>query len=143
MWQADFSRFRTPGSYQIETDWQISPPFAIRARVYDRILAGYLTFLRAQRCGCAVFGVHDACHLDDGILDPMVPRCRQQAAGMTPATFASGSPSPFTISMLCSRCMRVGEDLGRGGIAPDSLLDEVSWGNTYFHRMIDPQWPGL
>ncbi len=69
VWQADFSRFNTPGSYQIETDWQISPPFAIADHIYDRIIAGYLTFLRAQRCGCAVFGVHDACHLDDGVLD--------------------------------------------------------------------------
>src|SRR5579875_1559973 len=59
LWQADFSRFGTPGSYQIETDWQISPPFAIRNRIYDRIIEGYLRFLRAQRCGCAVFGVHE------------------------------------------------------------------------------------
>ena len=28
-WQADFSSFTTPGSYQIETDAQISVPFAI------------------------------------------------------------------------------------------------------------------
>ena len=69
LWQADFSNFTRPGSYQIETDWQVSPPFAIRERIYDRIIAGYLTFLRAQQCGCAVFGIHEACHLDDGILD--------------------------------------------------------------------------
>ena len=69
MWQADFTSFDCAGSYQIETDEQISVPFAIRERIYDRILSGYLTFLRAQRCGCAIFGVHDACHLDDGVLD--------------------------------------------------------------------------
>ena len=69
LWQADFSNFTTTGSYQIETDSQISPPFAIRERLYDRIILGYLTFLKAQRCGCAIFGVHAACHLDDGILD--------------------------------------------------------------------------
>jgi hypothetical protein len=138
MWQANFSGFRTPGSYQIETDWQISPPFAIRDRVYDRIIAGYLNSLRSQRCGAAVFGVHDACHLDDGILD------------------SDGSPHPaaggwhdagdfrkwlaftlYHVDALLTLRERLSEDLGRGGVAPDSLLDEVSWGNTYFHRMID------
>lgn len=140
LWQADFSQFNTPGSYQIETDWQISPPFAIRRRVYDRIIAGYLTFLRAQRCGCAVFGVHDACHLDDGVLD------------------SDGSPHPATggwhdagdfrkwlaftlhhIDALLTLHERLGEELERGGIAKNSLLDEISWGNTFFHRMITPQ----
>lgn len=140
LWQADFSSYRTTGSYQIETDWQISPPFAIREGVYDRIIAGYLAFLRAQRCGCAVFGVHDACHLDDGILD------------------SDGSPLPavggwhdagdfrkwlvFTllhIDALLTLHERLGPDLERGGIPPDVLLDEVSWGNFFFHRMIDPR----
>src|ERR1700761_4587147 len=69
LWQSDFSDFTTPGSYQIETDNQTSPPFAIRERLYDRIILGYLTFLKAQRCGCLIFGVHTGCHLDDGILD--------------------------------------------------------------------------
>jgi len=138
MWQADFSRFDTPGSYQIETDWQISPPFAVRDRVYDRIIAGYLTFLRAQRCGCAVFGVHDACHLDDGILDT--------DGSSLPATGGWHDAGDFRkwlaftlyhIDALLTLHEEVGDDLARGGIAPDSLLDEVSWGNTYFHRMID------
>lgn len=137
-WQADFSRFEDAGSYQIETDWQISPPFAIRERVYDRIIAGYLTFLRAQRCGCAAFGVHEACHLDDGVLD------------------SDGSPWPaaggwhdagdfrkwlaftlYHVDALLTLRELVGDDLDRSGIASDSLLEEVSWGNRYFHQMIN------
>ncbi len=139
VWQADFSRFNIPGSYQIETDWQISPPFAIRERVYDRIIAGYLAFLRAQRCGCAVFGVHEACHLDDGILD--TDGSPWPAAGGWHDAGDFRKWLAFTLyhvdALLTLREM-VGDDLQRGGIAPDSLLDEVSWGNAYFHRMIDP-----
>ncbi len=138
MWQADFSSFDTPGSYQIETDWQISPPFAIRDHVYDRIIAGYLTFLRAQRCGCAVFGVHDACHLDDGILDtdgsPLPATGGWHDAGDFRKWLAF---TLYHIDALLTLRERVGEDLERGGIAPGVLLDEVSWGNAYFHRMID------
>lgn len=140
VWQADFSSFDTPGSYQIETDWQISPPFAIRPRVYDRILASYLAFLRSQRCGCAVFGVHDACHLDDGILDtdgsPLPAAGGWHDAGDFRKWLAF---TLYHIDALLTLHERSGEDLQRGGIAPDSLLDEVSWGNAYFHRMINSQ----
>lgn len=138
MWQADFSDFKTAGSYQIETDYQISPPFAIRHRNYDRIVLGYLNFLRAQRCGCEVFGVHDACHLDDGVLD------------------SDGSPHPaaggwhdagdfrkwlaFTlqhVDTLLTLHARLGADLERGGIRQIALLQEIAWGNQFFHRMIN------
>jgi len=138
LWQADFSSFKTPGSYQIETDWQISPPFAIRERVYDRIVAGYLAFLRSQRCGCAVFGVHDACHLDDGILDtdgsPLPAAGGWHDAGDFRKWLAF---TLYHIDALLTLRERVGTDLERGGIAPDLLLDEISWGNAFFHRMID------
>ncbi len=140
MWQADLSQFNTPGSYQIETDWQISPPFAIRDHVYDRIIAGYLTFLRAQRCGCAVFGVHDACHLDDGILDtdgsPLPVAGGWHDAGDFRKWLAF---TLYHIEALLTLRERLGADLELGGLAPHSLLDEVSWGNSYFHRMIDPR----
>ena len=140
LWQADFGRFDTPGSYQIETDWQISPPFAIRERAYDRIIAGYLGFLRAQRCGCAVFGVHDACHLDDGILDtdgsPLPTAGGWHDAGDFRKWLAF---TLYHVDALLTLRSRIGEDLERGSIPSDSLLDELSWGNAYFHRMIDPR----
>ncbi len=139
MWQADFSRFKIPGSYQIETDWQVSPPFAIHDRVYDRIIAGYLTFLRAQRCGYELFGIHAACHLDDGILDtngsPLPAAGGWHDAGDFRKWLAF---TLYHVEALLTLHERLGEDLARGGIAPDSLLDELSWGNAYFHRMIDP-----
>jgi len=139
MWQAHFSQFNTPGSYQIETDGQISPPFAIRDRIYDRIIAGYLTFLRAQRCGCAVFGVHDACHIDDGILHSNGSALQTTGGWHDAGDFRKWLAfTLYHVEALLTVREIVGADLDRGGIAADCLLDEVSWGNTYFHRMIDP-----
>ena len=139
LWQADFSEFDTPGSYQIETDGQISPPFAVRDRIYDRIVSGYLTFLRAQRCGQAVFGVHEACHLDDGVRDtdgsPLPAGGGWHDAGDFRKWLAF---TLYHVDALLTIRERLSEDLDRGGIAPDSLLDEIAWGNTYFHRMIGP-----
>ena len=138
IWLADFTAFDTPGSYQIETDGQISPPFAIRARIYDRIIAGYMTFLRAQRCGCAVFGVHDACHLDDGILDtdgtPLPATGGWHDAGDFRKWLA------FTlghIEALLTIREHAGNDIDRCESGNDPLLQEMSWGNIFFHRMID------
>jgi hypothetical protein len=138
-WQADFSSFNTPGSYQIETDWQISPPFAIREHIYDRIVAGYLTFLRAQRCGCSAFGIHDDCHLDDGILDtdgsPLAVTGGWHDAGDFRKWLA------FTlhhVEALVTIREKLGDHLEHGGIDPDSLVDEIGWGNFFFHRMISP-----
>jgi Glycosyl hydrolase family 9 len=140
IWQADFSGFTTPGSYQIETDWQVSSPFAIQNHVYDRIIAGYLTFLRAQRCGCAVFGVHQACHLDDGILDTDGSYLQTTGGWHDAGDFRKWLAfTLYHIEALVTLRERVGEDSERGGIAPHSLLEELSWGNTYFHRMIDAQ----
>jgi hypothetical protein len=138
-WQADFSAFTTPGSYQIETDWQISPPFAIRDRIYDRIIAGYLTFLRSQRCGCEVFGVHEACHLDDGVLD--------RDGSPWPATGGWHDAGDFRkwlaftlqhLDTLAALHDATGDSLERGGIPSSSLLEEIAWGNRFFHAMIAP-----
>ncbi len=139
-WQADFSEFSAPGSYQIETDWQISPPFAIRERVYDRIIAGYLHFIRAQRCGCAVFGIHDACHLDDGVLDTDGSELRASGGWHDAGDFRKwlAFTLPHVDALLTIR-ERVGADLQQGRGAADSLLEEIAWGNSYFHRMINPQ----
>jgi hypothetical protein len=136
-WQADFTPFATPGSYQIETGFQVSPPFAIRERVYDRIIAGYLTFLHAQRCGDAVFGIHDACHLDDGALD--------RDGSPWPATGGWHDAGDFRkwlaftlhhLDALSMMCEAIGKDLEQGGLSLGGLLDEASWGNRFFHRMI-------
>lgn len=137
LWQADFSAFQTPGSYQIETDWQVSAPFAIRDRVYDRIIAGYLGFLRAQRCGCAVFGVHDACHLDDGVLDSDGSSFAAAGGWHDAGDFRKWHAfTLYHIDALLTLCEGLDDDAEREGCSRDALLDEVRWGNAYFQRMI-------
>lgn len=136
LWQADFSRFTTPGSFQIETDQQISVPFAIHERIYDRIIAGYLTFLRAQRCGCAVFGVHEACHLDDAILD--------RDGSAWPVTGGWHDAGDFRkwlaftqrhLDTLATLMEHLPEDVGVG-VSADALREEIAWGNRFFHGMM-------
>lgn len=140
LWQADFSTFKLPGSYQVETDWQVSPPFSIRDRIYDRIIAGYLAFLRAQRCGCAVFGVHDACHLDDGKLD--IDGSPYPAAGGWHDAGDFRKWLAFTlyhVDALLTLHEHLGTESEQTGLSRASLLEEVAWGNTFFHRMMNAE----
>ncbi|MDE3104099.1 MAG: glycoside hydrolase family 9 protein [Acidobacteriota bacterium] len=140
LWQADFSDFTTPGSYQIETDLQITPPFAIRERVYDRLLAGYLTFLHAQRCGCEIFGVHAACHTDDGVLD--------RDGSAWPVTGGWHDAGDFRkwlaftqhhLDALATMLEQCAPALERGGVPTSQLTDEIAWGNRFFHGMVSAE----
>lgn len=137
-WQEDFTDFKMPGSYQIETDVQVSVPFQITESLYDRLVLGYLTFLRGQRCGCETYGVHPACHCDDGVLD------------------VDGSPWPVTggwhdagdfrkwlaftqyhlEALVTLRERRPPRIPGAEGPYGDVLLNEIAWGNRLFHGMI-------
>ena len=128
-WQADFTDFRRPGTYQIEIDQQMSAPFAIQTGLYDRLVLGYLRFLHAQRCGQEVYGVHPACHLDDGVLDE------------------DGRPWPATGGWHDAGDFRKWLAFTQGHLEalavvyeklnpPLPILDEIAWGNRFFHRMI-------
>ena len=120
LWQADFTAFDEPGSYQVETDYQISPPFAIHDRIYDRIVAGYVGFLRAQRCGCGVFGVHESCHLDDGVLDRNGSAHSATGGWHDAGDFRKWLAfTLYHIDALLTVYEKLGDNLGRGGIAPE------------------------
>jgi hypothetical protein len=130
-WQADFSDFVTPGSYQIETDYQISAPFMIADWVYDRLTRGFLTFLEAQRCGCEIPGIHPACHLDDGVLDtdgsywPATGGWHDAGDFRKWLAFTQGNLDPLL------RIAASGHSSFR-----EKAREEINWGNRYFHQMI-------
>ncbi|AKJ64468.1 glycoside hydrolase family 9 protein [Kiritimatiella glycovorans] len=130
VWQGDFSSFCEPGAWAIETEYQISPPFMIRDRVYERLELGFLNFLHAQRCGCEVPGVHEACHLDDGVLE-------------------DGTPWPAAGGWHDAGDVRKWLALTQGNLEGlvtvaehghhafrDRACDEIRWGNHLFHAMI-------
>ena len=130
-WQADFSDFTSPGSYQIETDYQISPPFMITDSVYDRLARGFLTYLTAQRCGCEVPGVHPACHLDDGGLDT--------GGSYWSATGGWHDAGDFRKWLaLTQGNLEALVHIAKTGHPAfcDAACEEIRWGNRFFHQMI-------
>lgn len=63
----NFSKFTTPGSYQIKANGSVSPIFPINANVYDGTADFVLNYMRQQRCGFNPF-IADSCHQKDGFI---------------------------------------------------------------------------
>ena len=132
-WQADFSDFSAEGNFQVETDYGSSFPITIRQGVYERIHHGYLNYLRCQRSGFDLPGIRRAEHLDDGVLDKTGQQI--QAAG---GWYDAGDLRKWlfltlpNLSALAAIARR-----GQPGFRA-AALDEIRWGNRYFHAMMAP-----
>jgi hypothetical protein len=60
----DFSEVRVPGTYYIEAGDRKTRTFRIDDNVWSGSLAKAINFFYTERCGFAVPGVHDVCHMD-------------------------------------------------------------------------------
>lgn len=81
-YRLNFSAFRTPGTYYVETEYARSPYFRIGADVYKGAADFCLRYLRQQRCGYNPF-LKDSCHTEDGytLYGPMPDSTRINAVG--------------------------------------------------------------
>jgi hypothetical protein len=62
--QLDFSGFTRPGNFRLRCGTAESEAFPIGASVWHNVADATLNAYFGLRCGCAVPGVHDACHTD-------------------------------------------------------------------------------
>lgn len=134
VWQADFSEFHIPGVYQIETESQFSQPFSIERNPYEKLIRGYMVYIHSQRSGFDVYGIRDAQHLDEGQFDN--DQGYHNAAG---GWYNAGdlrkwmSLTQFNLEALYHIYL-YGPELYRRAV-----IDEMQWGNRYFHRMISAE----
>ncbi len=130
-WQGDFSQFKTPGIYQIETEYQLTTPFMIDARPYERLLRGFLVYLYSQRSGFDVPGIRPAMHLDDAVLDK--DGAQIKAAGGWYDAGDLRKWMAFTQANLEALCHI--HNTAHPAFQTRAL-DEIKWGNRLFHNMI-------
>jgi hypothetical protein len=132
VWQGDFSDFRKEGLFQAETEVQFSLPFSIEKNLYEKFMRGYLNYIYCQRSGFNIPGIRDAQHLDDAVLD--------NGSGYRPVAggwYNAGdnrkwmSLTQFNLEALYS-IYKYGP-----GEFQKQVIDEIKWGNTYFHAMIN------
>lgn len=133
----DLSRLTTPGLYRIFVGEASSIPFFIRKDLYVRHAYETFYYSHIQRCGCEVPGWHDACHLDDA---------RRRDNGQRVDTVGGwhdagdlrkwmGATMWQAIGMLWAKRRW---NVIWNQYADDDILDELKWGNLYFHKMQDP-----
>ena len=60
----DFSAFRREGLYTLSIDTLKTAPFPIASQAFDGTMWKVLNFIRCQRCGDVVEGIHGRCHTD-------------------------------------------------------------------------------
>ncbi len=132
IWQGDFSDFSEEGIYQIETEYQITVPFEIGKDIYQRLIRSYLIYIKSQRSGFEIPGVRKAEHLDDGVRDDTGEQI--DASG---GWYDAGDLRKWLT--LTSGNLEGLRDIAACGIKAfrDQALDEIRWGNRYFHSMID------
>lgn len=60
----DFTEHTKPGTYRLQCGASSSEAFPVGDDVWNLLIDATLNAFNGFRCGCAVPGVHDACHLD-------------------------------------------------------------------------------
>ncbi len=131
-WQGDFTDFTTPGVYQLENRFGFSAPFQINDQVYERLERGYLEFMYSQRSGVEIPGIRAKENTDDAYLDVDSTYYMPVAGGWNDA----GDWRKWLFLTL-PNLDALGQLALRGHPAfRESALEEMRWGNQYFHQMI-------
>ncbi len=133
-WQGDFSEFKTEGIYQIETECQLTTPFLIEEKPYERLLRGFLIYLYSQRSGFDVPAIRPAMHLDDAVLD--ADGTQIPAAGGWYDAGDLRKWMAFTQSNLEGLCHIY--KFAHPAFC-EKVIDEIRWGNRFFHNMINEE----
>lgn len=146
-WEGDFSAFRKPGRYAVETivdgTARFSPPFEIA----DDLLVSRTSelayrFFYYQRCGTAVPGFHAACHLDDARTED--GEHRDLAGGWHDAgdynKYNGYTPeSVYALALAYDRRPDFFDQFDRDQNGQADILDEAAWGAAFLKKCLDPQ----
>ncbi len=137
---ADFSDVREPGMYVIEIPDRDcgSAPFIVGRDVYARTMGLAFDFFRRTRCGTAVPGYHDICHLDDAVASDDGMQLDLVGgwhdAGDLRKWMSSALLAEYSLLELQSR---ISPPWGRQGSPWGDVLNEFRWENAYVLGMQD------
>lgn len=152
-WRADFSSFDREGNYKLKATVGkgegTSFPFAIgKDLIFSKCAPMDVDFFFVQRCGFAVPGWHDACHMDDAKMPD--GSHRDLTGGWHSAGDYNKLPWEYgdgAATYALANAMRLGKDVlsshdrDHDGI-PDAL-DEALWGAKFLSKIQIPETGGL
>jgi len=135
----DFSAWTKPGQYVIEARSPGQAPFCsytfrIGVDVYDDAIRKGVQFHTVQRCGPSTTGYHAPCHLDDAIRAD-----NGQYLDLVGGWHNSSDLLKWSgASLLSLHGLLNVAQLTTDAELKRRVLDEVRWGNLYFHKLQDP-----
>ena len=144
-WRGDFSKLEQPGAYRIRITLDdlndVSWPFEIGANLlWEKTARPAYRFFYYQRCGMAVPGFHEACHLDDArSLDGK--RQFDLSGGWHDAgDYNKYHNAPYVHGLAKAYELRkeAFEAHDQDGNGLSDFLDEILWGGDHARRMIAP-----
>jgi len=133
VWQADFTAYKQPGIFQIETEKGYSVPFQIGDSIYERVMRGYLIYLYSQRAGFAVPGIRPAENTDDAVLDT--------DGSWIPASggwFDAGDTSK-NMALTSFHLEALANLYEFTEVYRSQVRDEIAWGNRWVQAMMAPE----
>jgi outer membrane protein assembly factor BamB len=134
-WRGDFSEYREAGAYRIRVYFdsisEYSPDFQIQPNlIWKETVPVVLSFLNAQRCGMAVPGIHEACHLKDA--DGDLPL----HGGWHDGGHYDKRDTPSCLRDLAFAYSVAWRQFEESGGVAERLLEEMRWGAAYVARSV-------
>lgn len=133
-WQGDFSAVQEEGVYVVHCGALQSRPVIVSRDAAEQPLRVLFNYFPTQRCGDSMTGWHSPCHMDDarrvdnGEHVDLVGGWHQ-SCDLRKWMFGT----PFGLVGLAQLGM-----LKQPRWAEDRIVDELRWGNRYFHNMVRP-----
>ncbi len=123
----DFTEYNTAGRYRLQAGNKKTPPFVIGSfsDVYRSSIIKTINHFYTQRCGFAVEGIHDVCHVDwvcnHG--DPSIPiNGGWHDAGDLSQGLGNTGEATYSMLILGDKMRRTDPELA------ERILDEAEWG---------------
>jgi hypothetical protein len=133
-WQGDYTDFSDIGLYQIETEYAFTTPFIIDNNPYEHFIRSYLVYIFSQRSGYEIPGLSEALHLDDAVLD--VSGKQIDASG---GWYDAGDYRKWVSLTINNLEALVHISQSSHPYFKEKALDEIKWGNKFFHSMINEE----
>ena len=130
----DFTECTKPGTYRLQCGDASSEAFPIGDDVWNLLIDATLNSFNGFRCGCAVPGVHDACHLDTFV--EYKGERRSMAGGWHDAANLTQFSDSTQLSVFT--LLRLYEQLAADSAQNERAaraLDEARWGIDWSLRM--------
>ena len=128
----DFTPFQTEGEFRLRIGDEVTEPFRVDDHPFDSALAKVLNYFAQERCGTAVDGVHEICHLNVFSRHPDGRRL-SIAGGWHDAGDLSQSSSN-TSEVALSAMAAAAAVRARDPELADRLLAEARWGLQWLLR---------